>query len=83
MPDEWDQPIAVLRENLVVLPQLLRGVAPDRLPRAPTPAGAVRRGPDADGASRMQREVGMPPLECSAWRQTAADALVTEDVIVR
>ena len=37
MPDEWDQPIAVLRENLVVLPQLLRGVAPDRLPRAPTP----------------------------------------------
>jgi hypothetical protein len=29
--------IAVLRQNLVVLPQLLKGVAPDRLRRAPAP----------------------------------------------
>src|SRR5262249_1507484 len=35
MPEEWDQHLAVLRESLVVLPQLLKGVAPDQLPRAP------------------------------------------------
>ena len=37
MPQEWDQHLAVLRESLVVLPQLLKGVAPDRLRRAPAP----------------------------------------------
>jgi hypothetical protein len=35
MPEEWDQQLAILRESLVVLPQLLKGVAPDRLRRAP------------------------------------------------
>src|SRR5262245_11775330 len=37
MPEEWDQHLAVLRESLVVLPQLLKGVAPDQLRRAPAP----------------------------------------------
>jgi len=37
MPDEWDQQLAVLRDSLVVLPQLLKGIAPDRLSRAPAP----------------------------------------------
>jgi hypothetical protein len=37
MPQEWDQHLAVLRESLVVLPQLLKGVASDRLRRAPAP----------------------------------------------
>jgi hypothetical protein len=37
MPEEWDQHLAILRESLVVLPQLLKGVAPDRLQRAPAP----------------------------------------------
>jgi hypothetical protein len=37
MSAEWDQQLAVLRESLVVLPQLLNGVAPDRLRRAPAP----------------------------------------------
>jgi hypothetical protein len=37
MPGEWDRLLAVLRESLVVLPQLLAGVAPDRLRRAPAP----------------------------------------------
>jgi len=34
---EWDRQLAVLRESLVVLPQLLVGVGPDRLRRAPAP----------------------------------------------
>jgi len=37
MPDEWDQQLAVLRESLVALPQLLEKVAPDRLRRVPAP----------------------------------------------
>jgi len=37
MPEDWDQQVAVLRESLVVLPQLLKGVAPGRLRRAPAP----------------------------------------------
>jgi hypothetical protein len=37
IPQEWDQYLAVLRESLVVLPQLLKGVAPDRLRRPPAP----------------------------------------------
>lgn len=37
MPEDWDQQLAVLRESLVVLPQLVKGVAPDRLRRAPAP----------------------------------------------
>ena len=37
MPEDWDQQLAVLRESLVVLPQLVKGVAPDQLRRAPSP----------------------------------------------
>ena len=37
MPEDWDQQLAVLRESLVVLPQLVKRVAPDRLRRAPAP----------------------------------------------
>jgi len=37
MADEWDRQLAVLRESLVVLPQLLKGVPPERLRRAPAP----------------------------------------------
>ena len=37
MPGDWDQQLAVLRESLVALPQLVGGVAPDRLHRAPAP----------------------------------------------
>ena len=37
MADDWDQQLAVLRASLVVLPQLVTGVAPDRLRRAPAP----------------------------------------------
>jgi hypothetical protein len=37
MPEDWDQQLAVLGESLVVLPQLVKGVAPDRLRRAPSP----------------------------------------------
>ena len=37
MPEDWDKQLAILRESLVVLPQLLTGVAPDRLRRAPAP----------------------------------------------
>jgi hypothetical protein len=37
MTEEWDQQVAILRQSLVVLPQLLKGVAPDRLRRAPAP----------------------------------------------
>jgi len=37
MPEDWDQQLAVLRESLVVLPQLVKGVALDRLRRAPAP----------------------------------------------
>jgi DinB superfamily len=37
MPEEWGQQLAVLRESLVVLPQLLTGVARERLRRAPAP----------------------------------------------
>jgi transposase len=37
MPEDWDQQLAVLRENLVVLPQIIAGVAPDRLHRRPAP----------------------------------------------
>jgi hypothetical protein len=37
MPEQWDEQLAVLQESLVVLPQLLKGVAPDRLYRAPAP----------------------------------------------
>ena len=36
-PEDWDQQRAVLRESLVVLPQLIKGVAHDRLHRAPAP----------------------------------------------
>jgi hypothetical protein len=36
-PGDWDERLAVLRESLVVLPQLLSGVAPERLHRAPAP----------------------------------------------
>ena len=35
MPDEWDQQLAVLRESVAALSQLLKGVTPDRLHRAP------------------------------------------------
>src|SRR5262245_48824739 len=35
MPDEWDQHLVVLRESLIVLPRLVRGVASDRLRRVP------------------------------------------------
>jgi len=37
MTEEWDRQVAILRQSLVVLPQLLKGVAPDRLRRAPAP----------------------------------------------
>ena len=37
MPEEWDQQLAVLRESLILLPQILAGVAPERLRRAPAP----------------------------------------------
>jgi len=37
MPEEWDRQLAVLRESLIVLPQLLKGLAPDRLRRVPAP----------------------------------------------
>ena len=37
MPEDWNQQLAVLRETLVVLPQLVKGVAPDRLRRPPAP----------------------------------------------
>src|SRR5262245_12320089 len=37
MHDEWDLQLAIFRESLVALPQLLIGIAPDRLRRAPTP----------------------------------------------
>ena len=37
MPEDWDEQLAVLRRSLVVLPQYLKGVAPDRLRRAPAP----------------------------------------------
>ena len=37
MPEGWDQQLAVLRESLVVLPQLVAGVGPDRLHRSPAP----------------------------------------------
>ena len=37
MAEDWDQQLAVLRESLVVLPQLLKGIAPDRLRRAAAP----------------------------------------------
>ena len=37
MPEDWHKQLAILRESLVVLPQLLKGVAPDRLRRAPAP----------------------------------------------
>jgi DinB superfamily len=37
MPEDWDQQLAVLRESLVALPQLVKGVASDRLHRAPAP----------------------------------------------
>ena len=37
MPEDWDQQLAVLRESLVVLPQLVKGAAPDQLRRAPSP----------------------------------------------
>ena len=37
MPDEWDQQLAVLRGSVVALFQLLKGIAPDRLRRAPAP----------------------------------------------
>ena len=37
MPEDWDKQLAILQESLVVLPQLLKGVAPDRLRRAPAP----------------------------------------------
>lgn len=35
--DEWDEQLAALRKSVVVLPELLEGVAPDRLRRAPAP----------------------------------------------
>src|SRR5215510_9336415 len=37
MTDGWEEQLAVLRQSLVVLPQLLNGVAPDKLRRAPAP----------------------------------------------
>src|SRR5262245_3016699 len=37
MPEDWDRQLAVLRESLVVLPKLLKEVAPDRLHRVPAP----------------------------------------------
>src|SRR5262245_22939933 len=37
MGDEWDQQLAVLRESALGLPRLLKGIAPDRLRRAPAP----------------------------------------------
>jgi DinB superfamily len=37
MPGDWDQQLAVLRESLVAVPQLVEGVAPARLHRAPAP----------------------------------------------
>src|SRR5262245_44881221 len=37
MPEEWDRQLAVLRERLVALPRLLKGVADDRLRRVPAP----------------------------------------------
>jgi hypothetical protein len=37
MPEGWDQQLAALRESLVVLPQLVQGVEPDRLRRSPAP----------------------------------------------
>ena len=37
MPEDWDQLLAVLRDSLVVLPQLVRGVPPHQLRRPPAP----------------------------------------------
>ena len=37
MPEDWNEHLAVLRESLVVLPQLVERVGPDRLRRAPAP----------------------------------------------
>ena len=38
MPDDWDRQLAVFTETLVILPQLVEGVAPERLHRSPAPA---------------------------------------------
>jgi len=37
MPEGWDQQQAVFAESLVVLPNLIEGVEPQRLHRAPSP----------------------------------------------
>jgi hypothetical protein len=37
MPEDWERQFAVFTESLVVLPQLVEGVEPDRLHRSPTP----------------------------------------------
>ena len=37
MPEDWEQQLAVFAESLVVLPQLLEGVEPNRLQRSPAP----------------------------------------------
>ena len=37
VPEDWDQQLTVFRQSLVILPQLVKGVAHDRLHRAPAP----------------------------------------------
>ena len=37
MPEDWDRQLAVFAESLVVLPQLVEGVEPNRLHRSPAP----------------------------------------------
>jgi len=37
MPEDWERQLAVFTESLVVLPQLVEGVEPNRLHRSPAP----------------------------------------------
>jgi UDP-2-acetamido-3-amino-2,3-dideoxy-glucuronate N-acetyltransferase len=77
---------AVLEDGVFVGPAVV--FTNDRLPRAVTPDGALKRGDDWDmvavtcreGASIGARSVCVAPVEIGRWALVAAGSVVTKDV---